>query len=296
MNDITFQKALASVMLDNKYDRFVKNRRTGKLDTRSLFKIETSAKLFKRREARKNKDYAVSLVVDVSGSMSGPKIKAASWAAGKLSWHLSRMAIPHNVVVFATHAAEAKPFGPEYDPTLEKRVYDEVEGDRTVCLWDYESRSKKLPGGLEVYPFIGYARDSTQWQFRDEYRKSHPTSNVMGTTSPAYNSDAEALMFARKILLAQKGTKLMIFLSDGQPAPISNSVESPINPGCVQNQFNLKDEVERTIRSGIELYSVGIMDDSVNKYYPPQRTCVIRKTDALYPHIITLVRRNLRRG
>ena len=61
MNDVTFQRFLSSVMLDNKYDRFVKNRRTGKLDTRNIYKIKFSEKIFKRREARKNKHYAVTL-------------------------------------------------------------------------------------------------------------------------------------------------------------------------------------------------------------------------------------------
>ena len=71
MRDVAFQKRLSSIMLDNKYDRFMKNRKTGKLDTNSLYKINHSNKLFKKREARKNKDYAVSLVVDCSGSMCG---------------------------------------------------------------------------------------------------------------------------------------------------------------------------------------------------------------------------------
>jgi hypothetical protein len=126
MNDITFSKLFSSVMLDNKFDRFVKNRRTGKLDTKGLYKVDTSSRLFKKREARKNKNYAVSLVVDVSGSMRGEKLNTASESAKKLSFHLSKIGINHNVVVFASHVEEVKPFGIKFDDQIDHRILGQM--------------------------------------------------------------------------------------------------------------------------------------------------------------------------
>lgn len=296
MNDVTFGKALASVMLDNKYDRFVKNRRTGKLDTKGLHRIDTSTKLFKRREARKNKHYAVSLVVDCSGSMSGSKIEMAAEAAQKMSHHLSLIGIPHNIVTFSGWVEEMKPFSYKEDKELKKKILRELD----------------IPGSYIYHTNLFWAknlRDSTgrYWKFLkvtkgiDEYNKFNDELDREGigylrSMGPQYNTDGEALKFAREKLLKQVGKKLMIFLSDGRPACIWDTLESPNNPGTRQSDYGVKQQVDATLRTGIELYSIGIMDDSVNKFYPPRRTCVINDIKQLYPHIIKLIKINLKRG
>lgn len=314
MNDITFSKLLSSVMLDNRYDRYVKNRRTGKLNTRSLYKIDTSSRLFKRREARKNKDYAVSLVVDCSGSMSGNKICMAAESAAKLSHHLSKIAIPHNVVTFNVSAVEVKPFNTKETLTLEQDIVGETHGSGSRCnngklssdterFFFWEKKYKRTDSGKEVFPFLKMTTGSRETN--DFYNKLEKEcgargqsvhSNYLMFSGPNNNSDAEALAYARRLLLKQKGTKLMVFLSDGMPAPISSELESPIHKGRFQGEFGVKLEVENTLRSGVELYSIGIMDSSVTKYYPPRRTAAIKTLAQLYPHIIKLIKINLKRG
>ena len=65
-----FVKKLGSILKDNKYDRTWWNFRSGKLDTKKLYKWKCgSDKLFTRKIERKHKDYNVSLLVDESGSM-----------------------------------------------------------------------------------------------------------------------------------------------------------------------------------------------------------------------------------
>lgn len=291
-------------MLDNKYDRFVKNRRTGKLDTRSLYKVSTSSKLFKKREARKNKDYAVSLVVDCSGSMGGDKISMAAESAEKLSHHLARIGIPHNVVGFHVEAREFKPFNAKEKPNLKNEIIGEVHGGENYAyyFWD-QTRTIKGEKGGNLWPFVGarYGSKSRKELWNEcKIKADAAGKNIYDmfwlTEGPSYNSDAEALAFARKLLLKQKGTKLMIFLSDGQPAPLPSQLESPIFRGHHQGELSVTTEVTHTLRSGIELYSVGIMDSSVNKYYPPRRTGTISSLKQLYPHIIKLIKINLKRG
>jgi cobalamin biosynthesis protein CobT len=322
MNDVTFAKLLSSVMLDNRYDRFVKNRRTGKLNTNSLYKINTSSRLFKRREARKNKDYAVSLVVDCSGSMRGSKIRMAAESAEKLSHHLSKIGIPHNVVVFNAYADEIKAFNTKESETLKKDIIGEVQWDSYAyedeedgtpegvgnrlryasMIWS-KKEFVEAPDGTKMMKFVKtvHGRDNLSKVVRQmdqeaRERGSSWAEEYYSTDGPGSNSDAEALAFATKLLLKQKGTKLMVFLSDGQPAPVSSSLESPITPGRHQREFDVKKEVANTLRTGIELYSIGIRDSSVNQYYPPRRTATINDIKLLYPHIIKLIKINLKRG
>lgn len=57
-------------MTDNSYDRQVKGRKRGKLDMKSLYKVPMKAEnVFTLKEARKNKNYNVILLIDQSGSM-----------------------------------------------------------------------------------------------------------------------------------------------------------------------------------------------------------------------------------
>lgn len=301
MNDVTFAKSLSSVMLDNKYDRFVKNRRSGKLDTRGLYRINTSARLFKRREERKNKHYAVSLVVDCSGSMGGTKIEMAAESAKKLSYHLSKMEIPHNIIIFHGTVEELKPMNKKYDEAIDLKILGEVGQGRMASelqrtMFWYEEKWVKSTGkstDLKAYMATTQGGRNTYAFAQELDRKG---IRYESSTVNAYNSDAEALKFARDKILKQTGKKLIIHLSDGQPAPCGWDMESPINKTFSQEDFSLKREVELTVASGVELYSVGIMSSDVNKYYPARRTCSINRLDQLYPHIVKLIRLNLRRG
>lgn len=300
MNDVTFAKALSSVMLDNKYDRFVKNRRTGKLDTKSLYKINTSPRLFKRREARKNKDYAISLVVDCSGSMEGFKIEMAAESARKISYHLSKMDIPHNILIFHGTVEELKPMNSKYDEKINLRILGEtgegvMRSDLYRTMFWYRDEKVVSFKGNSMCKYMACTQGSEKTNlFRQElYKKGigfRDASNIQ------FNTDAEALKIAREKILKQKGKKLIIHLSDGKPAPAEKFLESPHHPGFSQSDFYLKKEVALTLASGVELYSIGIQSDEVNKFYPAKRTCSINELDQLYPHIIKLIRLNLRRG
>jgi uncharacterized protein with von Willebrand factor type A (vWA) domain len=58
-------------MTDNKYDRRVRNKDTGKLDMTRLYKAPTgTTKVFTKKQERKGKRYNIAICVDCSGSMS----------------------------------------------------------------------------------------------------------------------------------------------------------------------------------------------------------------------------------
>lgn len=303
---------LQSVMLDNKYDRFVKNRRTGKLDTKGLHKVNTSSRLFKRREARKNKHYAVSIVVDVSGSMIGDgKIQMAAESARKISMHLSKIEIPHNIVTFNVSAQEIKPFNTKYDVTVESRILSELRcgalGDdhHRYIIWDSALKTKsglsKCVGMYEGAKAFKKAWDdfmvsSAGSGTEMDYYGSHLSSRYLYREGPSYNSDAETVKFVRELMLRKEGRRVVVLLSDGQPAPVDGDYESPINPDTRQDSYDLRKEIDKTINAGVELYSIGMLSDAVKNYYPPRRCAAINDMKQLYPHIIKMIRLNLKRG
>jgi cobalamin biosynthesis protein CobT len=299
MRDVAFQKLLASVILDNKYDRFVKNRKTGRLDTNSVYKINHSNKLFKKREARKNKDYSVSLLVDASGSMRGSRIELAAKSAAKLSHHLCKMGIPNNVVVFNLGVFEAKTFGIKEDKNLEHKIVDTCGGDTsrfyfygqeaTVVNVNYPRRDK-------MHPFLEEVVGWDEFQKRRDWYLTERGFRPIVQSGGNGNSDAEAIKIGRELLLKQKGSKIMIHLSDGQPAPMDKYLESPIYAETSQEDYDLKHEADITIASGIEMYAIGVQSSSVENYYPKKRTKIIKNLDDLYPTIIGLIKKNLRRG
>lgn len=66
-----FERKMASIMRDNKYDREVSGFRSGKLNNKKLYKVQTgSEKVFKRKTERKNKQYNIVVLMDESGSMA----------------------------------------------------------------------------------------------------------------------------------------------------------------------------------------------------------------------------------
>jgi len=297
MNDISFQKHLSSVILDNKYDRFVKNKKAGTLNTNSLYKISHSNKLFKKREARQNKSYSVSLVVDCSGSMSGDKIKAAAWSAQKLSNSLAKIGVNHNVVTFNLGAFEIKPYSTKPDKTLEAKINGEVRKETRCFYYSNEPIVKNSKNGDMMHKFLAHGREGlSRPEIEKLIPKEHRLDGYISEHGTGWNSDAEALKISRELLLKQIGTKILIHLSDGSPQPFNKCYESPIYAGLNQYQHDLKHEVEMTIKSKIELYSIGIMSTAVKNYYPKDRYRVINSTEELYPSIIALVKKNLKRG
>ncbi|MFH4376904.1 cobalamin biosynthesis protein CobT, partial [Acinetobacter baumannii] len=81
----------------------------GKLNSSSLARLASTGdcRIFRKRVESKTKDVAVSLVVDMSGSMCGSKIHTAAAASYALSNVLDRLKIPHEVICFTTHTDSA---------------------------------------------------------------------------------------------------------------------------------------------------------------------------------------------
>lgn len=69
-----FKRRFSSIVEDNNYRRFGSPNKSGKLNSKFLYKFEhDSDRLFSKRTVRQNKDYNICILMDESGSMFGEK-------------------------------------------------------------------------------------------------------------------------------------------------------------------------------------------------------------------------------
>lgn len=289
MNDITFVRTLQSVLYDNKYGRYVANRRTGKLNHKSLKKISFSDKLFKRKESREHKDYSIALVVDCSGSMDNNKGIFAFEAAQKLSKHLASAKINHAVYGFHTITTLIKGFSTAYRPEIKENLFDNMRNN--FGNW---SRKDKVGEKLK------YEGPGREYYPKTRFLKEWEGSRRIIQEGAGYNNDPDALRYVAKQLDKENGTKIMIVLSDGQPALYHRDLQSAefLKEGYDSypaGKMGLKKVVSDILHSGIEVHSIGILTDAVNDYYPASRTCAIYDLSQLYDHIIKIIKLNLKR-
>ncbi len=298
MNDPTFQRLLQSILFDNMYDRYVGHRKTGKLSMKTLSKISFSDKLFKKREERLHKNYSIALLVDCSGSMrDDARYKFAFESAEKLSKHLASAKIPHAIYGFNTVTAQIKPFGVSAGVNIYKKL--ELILCELSAFWNEETGK-----------YLGHNIDFKNLKTidRDKIIKGNPWDSHGGS---GYNNDSYAVRKVANDLLKEKGTKVMIVLSDGQPAYVAGEFRIgiyPEVPDFPKEFFNndpydapgskkdLKNEVKVAIKKGVEVHSIGIQTDAVNKYYPADRCCSIYNLSQMYDHIIKIIKLNLKRG
>jgi len=110
-----FVKKLSSIMTDNRYNRQWWNYRSWKLNNKKLYRWKcNSDKIFSRKIIRRHKDYAVTLLVDESGSMSGSKSRNAEKATVLFAEVLNKVWIPFEIESFNTKHRTYKKFAEKF--------------------------------------------------------------------------------------------------------------------------------------------------------------------------------------
>ena len=104
-----FRKKLSSILKDNRLARQGGTFRSGKLNTKKLYKWKCDdTKVFSRKVMRQHKDYNVVLVVDESSSMLGGRALNATKTAVLLAEVLDYCGIPFSVIGFNSDLREYK--------------------------------------------------------------------------------------------------------------------------------------------------------------------------------------------
>lgn len=230
-------------------------RRSGKLHSANLARLATNdGRVFRKKHETRSKDVAVSLVIDMSGSMHGGKILLATQAAYALASVLERLRISHEVICFTT----GKPVADESLIRAEEakmgRRYTRNETLYMPILKNYGERF-----GVDVRSRFGW---------------------LPNTSTMRNNVDGESVeIAARRLLSRPENGKVMIVLSDGYPAASGDS-------GKLND--HLKEVVKESMRAGINVVGIGIQSDSVKSFYP--KSVVINNVDELPKTVIQELR------
>lgn len=284
MNDITFQRKLISIMKDNMFDRFVANKKSGKLNTKKLYKIDTSNKLFKKKEERKGKHYNITVLVDCSGSMSrSNRYLHAGKAVSMLTENLSKAKLNFQVLGFNSDLFTLLKFNQKIDKDtvvkIEKEIIKRIDGS-------YQPYSKYVKETGELYQPEFHSKEYSKIDQDDHYDLR------------AGNFDGYYINEVVRQVSNLKGKNILIVLSDGIPhhdygdfyIPNTNQKKKYLE------DYPLKKVVKSAIDKSIVFLGIGIQTEAVRSYYPEKNTIVVNDLDNLYGDIVGKLQGLIKRG
>lgn len=207
----------------------------GLLDPKRLATVMTGSRNFYRvRRPLEMVDTAVTLLIDMSGSMNGQKAVEAMKAAFIFAESLTKVGVPIEVLGFTS--------------------------DRKVASHGY-SRAGIID--IPVFKSFRESMSASMW-------KVALASNATQSRAGGNNADGDSLLHAwQRLRKRPEPRKVLIVFSDGQP--------------CTSGHGNEHEHLKRVVNmltvQGCECVGIGIMDHSVQNYYPEH--IVIRKADEL---------------
>ncbi|VWD36356.1 cobalamin biosynthesis protein CobT [Burkholderia aenigmatica] len=214
--------------------RWKREQERGELDRTSLARLVTSPGYrtpFRVRRAAPGRDAAVSLLIDCSGSMAGKKIELARLCAAALYDALTQLGF----------ACEVLGYSSVEDAAMRTHYQRWIDAGRDT--FGYNRFVERLD--LRVYK---------------RFDSDHP-SGLACIECGHENPDGEALSWAAERLLAKRARRrILMVLSDGYPATGDG------NPAILRTDLRARVDALRARR--VELIGVGILDDSVDAFYP----------------------------
>lgn len=272
-NSHVIQQQIQKQFMAKSLTRWEPGLKRGKINSTALYKLKSGDdRVFRRKIESNSRDVAVSLLLDMSGSMSCSKIQYASIAALMFSQVLTTLNIAHEISAFTTYHGGYH--GATGDYPHAKEVNEMLSG--------IGGHYRRAPvAGIEYArysPITNYIAKGYDERLTEETKRlvSMIPSGYSG--SMANNVDGESVDIAGRRLLARKEKrKVMIVMSDGSPAA----------DGSGRNlDQHLKDVVKQLSAAGVEMLGLGLLDQSVNRYYPKSQT--VHKVEEIPSKILEL--------
>jgi len=209
------------------------DRERGMIDVRGLPRMLTDPNFrrpFKEQTKVETNNVAVEILIDLSGSMAGPKTVLTKQAAVAMAEALQKLGIPFEITGFHS----------EYCPPLHREA--EAAG-----VTKGATRFNRFAEKLVCQVFKSF--------------DSHDLSGIEKLDNGHNNPDGEAVKWAADRLAMQKQKrKILIVMSDGSPST-GDSDRQALNA-------DLKTTVAKIIKSGVEVVAFGITTDSPRHFYP----------------------------
>ena len=236
-----------------------------KISGKNLWKVMISkGDVFQKRTKEDKKDYAISLLIDMSGSMGGGRINEAKKSIILFSEVLSSLNIPFEVLGFSSYGSVGT--------TISKH-------ERSLFFMEPEKRIGK--GGDEEIRF-DYLRHWIFKAFNDDYDR-RVKARMGAIRAYAQNWDGEAVVWAYERLREHvNNTKVLIVMSDGQPA------------GSSSNDGNMlfTQRIAEKVGKRVNLIGIGYQYPGVKKIY--KNNVVVKTVKELPLTFVQILRRVLK--
>ncbi len=250
------------------------DRDQGQLDTSSLHQLRLGSKrVFSNRIQGDDLDTAVSVLVDLSGSMGNSRFGPEESAGRRRGQPGTRAYWARLTVVALAEAFEAL------------NIPFEIIG------FHNQSRTSKgayCSGYGEGGPFV--RREPLIFEVFKSFGESHRKvrTRLCGITGSGNNSDGEAVLaVAKRLAQRPEARKMMFVVSDGKPA-CGGSRE--------KLYAHLKKVVLEVRASGIQIMGIGVANNSVSQFYGEEHSINVAQIDSMAVVIFKLVRSTLISG
>jgi cobaltochelatase CobT subunit len=222
-------------------------KESGRLDTRRLTAaVAGKVNVFKTRTDRDEMDTALTLLVDLSGSMSGRPIHMARQVVIAFCEALDRTGIKYEVLGFDNsflHRSTCPPELMEMRGEYWERDYDRLEPLNMAVFKHFDERLYECKGSIASIVHMAQGN----------------------------NTDGEAVALAHDRLKARaEKRKVMMVLSDGEPAAEGN------RSAHHKHLRSITSAIEAT---STDLIGIGIMSDAVERFY--KHNVVVHSLDDL---------------
>ena len=199
------------------------------------FLLTGDPRVFRRKIKAETISARVSLLVDLSGSMGGTKVREARKAVIAFGEFCNAIRVPFEVLGFTTVSF-----------STERKNRERTRG---TPAFDTFTRWGELK--IEIYK-----------EFHEQWRRVAP--RIMQMQAQNHNYDGEAVAVAvRRLQIASKPNerRILFVFSDGYP-------EQEFGEFQQHGQEYLRRVIRQSMDAGIELIGLGICSDAVSHYYP----------------------------
>lgn len=258
-------KDLRRLLEERRRRYYIGGYKSGKLNAKTLFSVKAgNDRIFKKRNEVRDINAAVSLLVDMSGSMSGGRIMVAMQSAYAFAMVLDSVGVAYEIYGFTTESAsremqvEWEKFKKGANPDSVARIVNEFSPEN-------------------VYAFKEFHENF------DLVSKQAMTAAAYSGTKMIQNEDSKHVKMALERLASRpERVKSLFVFSDGQPAFHTSHPQNGRN--------NLKYYGhEAKDKYGVDVYSVGIQSDSVSSFYKNYK--IVQKVEELPTALFEFLRK-----
>lgn len=229
----TMKNKLRTALLSKQRRDWDFGREIGKLDSKRLVSAYGGKpNVFKARIDRPEENTAIQILVDLSGSMHGEKVKLAQDCAIAIAECFEGTSLAYQITGFDAQWGD---YRDNTKATHSGKPYHRIEAN---LMYNFKP-------------------------FETSLRVARPALGGITGTGGSNNADRDAILWCINTLKKRDETrKILLVLSDGHPA------NQTVNVSDRELTRHAKEAVEWGTKHGIECIGIGIMDSTVKRIYP----------------------------